>query len=75
MCDRLAEKVSEAVVMVSAGIAVTQGGQANQLGKIVWELGKGVVLEIILRRFYVHAFEGATHTMAPFRTTSHRGSG
>jgi len=65
MCDRLTENESETVVMVCASVVVTQGRQANQLGKIVWEFGKGMVLEIVLRRFYVHAFEGATHTMAP----------
>jgi len=65
MCDRLTENESETVVMVCASVVVSQRGQANQLGKIVCELGKGVILEIILRRFYVHAFEGATHKMAP----------
>jgi len=65
MCDGLTENESETVVMVCASVVVTQGRQANQLGKIVWKFGKGMVFEIILRSFYVHAFEGATHTMAP----------
>jgi len=65
VCNGLREKVSEAVVMVCSSVVVTQSRQTNQLGKIVWKFGKGVVLEIILRRFYVHAFEGATHKMAP----------
>jgi hypothetical protein len=65
MCDRLTENESEAVVMVCASVVVSQGRQANQLGKIVWKFGKRVAFEIILRRFYVHAFEGATHKMSP----------
>jgi len=58
-------KVTEAIVMVRTSVTVTQGRQPNQLRKIVSEFRKGAVLEIILRRFYVHAFEGATHKMAP----------
>jgi hypothetical protein len=51
--------------MVCASVVVSQARQANQLGKIVWKFGKRVAFEIILRRFYVHAFEGATHKMSP----------
>src|SRR5258708_30219749 len=65
MCDRLTEKMSEAVVMVLTRVVVAQGRQVNQLGKIVLEFGKGVVIEINLCLFYVHASEGATHKMAP----------
>src|SRR5258708_15056370 len=72
MCDGLREKVSEAVVIVRTGVAITEGGQPNQLRKIVSEFRKGAVLEIILRGFYVHAFEGPTHTIASY--TDDRGA-
>jgi len=64
-CYGLAENVSETVVVILSCIAVAQRRQPNQLRKIVSEFRKGAVLEIILRRFDVHAFEGATHKMAP----------
>jgi len=66
MRNRLGEKVTEAIVMVRTSVTVTQGRQPNQLSKIVSEFRKGVVLEIILRRFYVHASEGPTHTIASY---------
>src|SRR5437870_11860422 len=65
MCSRRGEKVSKAIVVVRASVAVTQGRQPNQLRKIVSEFRKGALLEIILRSFYVHAFEGVTHKLAP----------
>jgi len=61
MRNRSGEKVTEAIVMVRTSVTVTQGRQPNQLRKIVSEFRKGAVLEIILRRFYVRAFEGPTH--------------
>src|SRR5260370_3595111 len=64
-CYGLAENVSETVVVILSCIAVAQRRQPNQLRKIVSEFRKGAVLEIILRRFDVHAFEGPTHKMAP----------
>jgi len=64
MCSRRGEKVSKAIVVVRASVAVTQGRQPNQLRKIVSEFRKGALLEIILRSFYVHAFQGVTHKMA-----------
>ena len=61
MRNRLSEKVAEAIVIVRTSVTVTQGRQPNQLRKIVPQFRQGAVLEIILRRFYVRAFEGPTH--------------
>src|SRR6267143_5434026 len=64
MRNRLGEKVTEAIVMVRTSVTVTQGRQPNQLSKIVSEFRKGVVLEIILRRFKIHAAAAQTYTLA-----------